>query len=146
MGILALLGLGKQAGDAIASPIEAVGNVLDKLFTSKEEKANAKFVMERLRQHPSELQVELNKVEAKHRSIFVAGWRPALGWVLVLSLGIYYIPQFAIASYLWVWACLEAGKVVEYPVTQISGLLELMGGMLGLATLRTVEKITGKTK
>ncbi len=146
MTILTFLGLGKQAGDALASPIEAIGNVFDKLFTSDEERGNAAFVLERLRQHPAELQIEVNKLEAQHRSTFVAGWRPALGWVLVLSLGIYYIPQFAIASYLWVWACLEANKVVPYPVTQISGLLELMGGMLGLATLRTVEKMTGKTK
>ncbi len=146
MSVLTFLGIGKQAGDALASPIEAIGDVFDKLFTSDDERANAAFVLEKLRQHPSELQVGLNKVEAQHRSVFVAGWRPALGWVLVLSLGIYYIPQFAIASYLWVWACLEASKVVPYPVTQISGLLELMGGMLGLATLRTVEKLTGKTK
>jgi hypothetical protein len=50
-------------GQAIASPVEAVGNVFDKLFTSDEEKLQAQAVLEKLRQHPGELQVELNKIE-----------------------------------------------------------------------------------
>lgn len=146
MGFLEFLGLGKQAGDAIASPIEAIGNALDKILTSEEEKLQGQAVLQKLLQHPQELQAEINKLEAQHRSTFVAGWRPAIGWVLALSLGLYYIPQFATAAYLWIWACFRAGMVVAFPVSEISGLMELVLAMLGMGTLRTVEKLTNKTK
>lgn len=146
MGILAFLGLGKQAGDAIASPIDAIGNVFDKLFTSDEERAQAEFVMEKLRQRPQELQSEINKLEAQHRSIFVAGWRPAIGWVLAISLGTYYIPQFTLASVLWVKLCWTAQELVKYPVESIAGLMELVLAMLGMAGYRTIEKLNSKTK
>ncbi len=62
-----------SGGDAIAKPIDAVGNALDKILTSKEEKNAGAAVMEKLKQHPAELQVEINKLEAQHRSVFVAG-------------------------------------------------------------------------
>ncbi len=62
-----------SSGDAIAKPIDAVGNALDKILTSKEEKAAGDAVMEKLKQNPAELQVEINKLEAQHRSVFVAG-------------------------------------------------------------------------
>jgi hypothetical protein len=140
MSLLTILGLGKQAGDAIATPVEAVGNVLDKLFTSSEEKAAAVAVMEKLRQRPAELQIELNKVEAQNRSWWVAGWRPYIGWICGTSLGLYYIPQFLMAAILWTRLCWDAKELVSYPITSIDGLLELIGGMLGLALLRTVEK------
>ena len=76
----------KLAGSSIAEPIDAVGNVLDKLFTSDEEKLDKQILIERLRQQPVLAQVELNKVEAAHRTVFVAGWRPAIGWVCALGL------------------------------------------------------------
>lgn len=146
MGFLSFLGLGKQAGDAIASPIDAVGNVLDKLFTSDDERAHATIVMEKLRQYPAELQVEVNKLEAQHRSTFVSGWRPAIGWVCAASLFVFYVPQFSLASYLWVKTCLATSQLVAYPITSIAGLMELVFGMLGLAGLRTVEKFGKVTR
>ena len=78
-------------GSEVAQPIEAIGNVVDKLFTSDEERAQGKLLMEKLAQHPSELQVELNKVEANHRSIFVAGWRPFIGWVCGTGLSFVFV-------------------------------------------------------
>jgi len=146
MGLLAILGMGKQAGDAIASPIDAISNGLDKLFTSDEERATANQVMEKIRQQPSIMQVELNKVEAQHRSMFVAGWRPAIGWVLAISLAFFYIPQFALASVLWVKVCWAAEKLQPYPISEIGGLTQLVFALLGLGTLRTAEKFGGKTK
>ena len=74
MGILS-----KIIGGAAAQPVQAVGNVLDKLFTSDEERLDKKIILERLMQQPSLAQIELNKVEAQHRSLFVAGWRPFIG-------------------------------------------------------------------
>lgn len=135
-----------DAGKTIATPIEALGNVFDKLFTSDEEKAQAAAVMAKLAQRPGELQVELNKVEASHASVFVAGWRPAVGWVCAASLAFYYIPQFAIASVIWVRMSWDLQTVVPYPVSQITGLMELVIAMLGMGTLRTIDKTLGTSK
>lgn len=146
MGFLSFLGVGAEAGKAIATPVKAIGEVFDELFTSDEERAAADTVMTKLQQEPAALQVKLNMVEAQHRSLFVAGWRPFIGWVCGASLGLYYIPQFAMASILWIRLCWSTSKLLPYPVTGIDGLLELMGGMLGLALLRTVEKNKHLTK
>jgi hypothetical protein len=145
MGLLEFFEVGEQAGEAISKPVDAIGNLLDKLFTSDEERAVAEQVMEKIKQHPQELQAEINKLEAQHRSWFVAGWRPAIGWVCGISLFMYFVPQFIIASILWTKACWVAEKLVAYPA-DASGLFELILAMLGMATIRTVEKINRVTK
>ncbi|HTH15552.1 MAG TPA: 3TM-type holin [Magnetospirillum sp.] len=137
-----ILGLG---GDTIAKPIEALGNVFDKLFTSDEERLQAQAVLEKLKQHEDELQMELNKVEAASSSVFVAGWRPAIGWVCAASLAVYYIPRFTVGTGLWVWACLAAipPHLVPLPEMGIGDILGLVGSMLGMSWLRTEEKKAG---
>ena len=77
--------LTKQA-DALIDPIEAVGNVLDALFTSDKERLDKKAVLARIAQQPTLVQGEINKIEAAHKSVFVAGWRPFIGWVCGLAL------------------------------------------------------------
>jgi hypothetical protein len=128
-------------GQAIASPVEAVGNVFDKLFTSDEEKLQAQAVLEKLRQHPGELQVELNKIEASHKSVFVAGWRPAVGWVCAAAVAWAYLghPVFVWAAALW-------APGLTAPEIHTDNLFELVLAMLGMAGLRSFDKATGKTK
>ncbi len=123
-------------GNTAAQPIEAIGNAFDKLFTSDEERMQAQAVLEKLRQHPGELQVELNKIEAGHRSIFVAGWRPALGWICAIGLAFPFVINPIIQ-----WATSSAG-----PQLPLDHLTELVYAMLGLAGMRTVEKAKGKSK
>lgn len=119
-----------------AQPIEAIGNVLDKLFTSDAERAQAQAVLEKLKQHPAELQVALNKIEAQHRSLFVAGWRPFIGWICGLGLGNVYI----INPWLqWLYG-------IEGPQLPLNVMVELIIAMLGLGTLRTAEKFGGRAK
>ncbi|PAJ72055.1 hypothetical protein CJF42_23330, partial [Pseudoalteromonas sp. NBT06-2] len=65
----------------ITEPIKAVGGILDEIFTSDEEELNLALIKQRLKQQPSLVQAEINKVQANHRSIFVAGARPFLMWV-----------------------------------------------------------------
>lgn len=129
------------AGANAATPIDAIGNLFDKLFTSDEERLQASVVLEKLRQHPAELQVELNKIEAAHRSIFVAGWRPAVGWVCAAGVAWAYIghPVFTWAAALWSPGLQPPGIVTD-------NLIELVLAMLGMAGLRTLEKATGKAK
>ncbi|WP_428247201.1 3TM-type holin [Ferrovibrio sp.] len=146
MGLLTKLFGSADAGAAIAAPVEAVGNALDKLFTSDDERAAANIVMEKLRQQPGALQVELNKMETASGSLFIGGWRPAIGWVCAISLAFFYWPQFSLAAVMWVRLCWELRQLEPYPVTEISGLMELVIAMLGLAGLRTFEKFGNKAK
>jgi len=135
-----ILGLG---GETIAKPIEALGNVFDKLFTSDAERLQAQAVLEKLRQHPDELQVELNKIEAAHESVFVAGWRPAIGWVCAASLAVYYLPRFALGTALWCQAAWGQTVLPPMPEMGIGDILGLVGSLLGMSWLRTAEKKAG---
>ncbi|MCW8917490.1 MAG: holin family protein [Gammaproteobacteria bacterium] len=113
--------------------VNAVGTALDKLFTSDDERNQAAAIMERLRQAPGALQVELNKVEAGHRSRFVAGWRPFIGWVCGLGLANTFLVNP------WIqWVTGQAG-----PTLPIDVMAELVIAMLGLSGLRTYEKLKG---
>ena len=120
-----------------AEPIEAMGNVFDKLFTSDDERLQAAAVMEKLRQHPGELQTEIGKIQAQHRSIWVAGARPFLMWVCGVGLAMAFIANPLIEFYT------EGKELINVPLDVI---MELVIAMLGLSTLRTVEKLQGKTK
>ena len=137
--------LSKLLGGGIAEPINAIGNVVDALFTSEDEKLTHKEVMERIQQRPGLVQSEINKVEAQHRSWFVAGWRPAIGWVCAVSLFMYFVPQYALASYIWAKASIAADHLIPYPVTS-DGLMELVFALLGMGTIRMAEKLAGRAK
>lgn len=138
MSIASILG----ASEAISSPITAVGNVFDQLFTSDEERAQAEFVLEKLRQEPYVLQAEINKLEAQHRSIFVAGWRPMVGWICAAAMGWHFVVyDFCV----W-YAKAYAPEFVPPALGGTSELLTVLLAMLGIGGLRTFEKVNGKTK
>lgn len=123
-------------GGSAAQPIEAIGNVFDKLFTSDEERAQAEAVLSKMAQEPHILQAEINKIEASHRSVFVAGWRPMLGWVCGLGIAFAYLVNPALQ-----WFTGDLGP--ELPMEYMN---ELVLALLGLGGLRTFEKIKGRTK
>ncbi len=137
--------VGKVFGGAAAQPIEAIGNVLTGVFGDKGEKMSHQEIMTTLAQRPSMAQVELNKVEASHRSVFVAGWRPFIGWVCGLSLGCYFIPKYILGSYLWVRQCLVTDELVAYPIST-EDLMKLVFILLGASGFRTIEKLRGRAK
>lgn len=121
----------------ITEPINAVGGILDEIFTSDEEKLNLALVKQRLEQQPNLVQAEINKVQANHRSIFVAGARPFLMWVC----GFGFMFAFLVNPILQ-WLFPEVGA----PELPLNTMMELTLGMLGLAGLRTIEKIKGVAK
>ena len=84
-----------------------------------------------------ELQNEVNKIEAQHRSIFVAGWRPFIGWVCGLALLYNFVVRDLVA-----WLMPE----IMPPALQMEHLITILMGMLGLGGLRTYEKLKDKTK
>lgn len=133
-------------GNTTAAPITAIGNIVKGIFGDKGEKLTHEEVMARIALQPTLVQTEINKVEAAHRSVFVAGWRPGIGWVCAISLFFFYVPQYVIASGLWIKLIMENDwQVVPYPVDD-TGVMELVLALLGMATLRGVEKIKGRAK
>lgn len=135
----------KFTGGVASDVIKVGGGVLDNLFTSDEERMEAERLTAEIQQRPMAAQWETNKIEAGHRSIWVAGWRPAIGWVCAASLASYYIPQFIMGSALWAIQCWQAGHVAAYPLS-IEGLMGLVSSLLGLGAMRTYEKIKGAAK
>lgn len=83
------------------------------------------------------VQNEVNKIEAQHRSIFVAGWRPFIGWVCGVALLYNFILRDIIA---WI------SPNIMPPALQMEHLLTVLMGMLGLGGLRTYEKLKDKSK
>lgn len=84
-------------------------------------------------------QLEINKIEAGHKSIFVAGWRPAVGWVCVAGLSWNFLLQPLVA-----WILFATGTDLDKaPQLDIGDLMVLLAGMLGLGGLRTYEKRLG---
>jgi hypothetical protein len=121
--------------------VKNVGGIIDSLHTSQEEKDNAKIKLQQLENELQTKQMDINKVEAGHRSIFVAGWRPALGWISALSVGYVYLFQPFIVMVLKI-----AGSDIELPTLDLSQLMPLILGMLGLGGLRSFEKAKGVAK
>lgn len=119
-------------GSDVSKAIDAVGNVIDKVFTSDEERENARYLMERLKQEPHILQLEINKQEARHRSIFVAGWRPFIGWVCGLG--------FANAFLLTPFLVALGVPPIHIPLEH---MMTLVLSLLGLGGMRTFEKLKG---
>lgn len=122
-----------------------IGTVLDRVIPDKNAKEKAKQEIEKtLIDNAVALnlaQAETNKVEASHRSVWVAGWRPCLGWVAALGFAWMFVMQ-PIAQ----WLILLTGNEIPLPDFQTDALLELTFAMLGLAGLRTYEKQKGLTK
>ena len=83
-------------------------------------------------------QLGINKVEAAHRSMFVAGWRPFIGWTCGVALMYTYVLQPIL-----VFGLAQAGYLVELPRMDLGELMPVLMGMLGLGGLRSWEKVKG---
>ena len=77
-------------------------------------------------------QLEINKVEAASPSVFVSGWRPFIGWVCG-----------AACAWNWVGLPLLRMYVPDLTPANLTEMMPVLMGLLGLGALRTVEKING---
>jgi hypothetical protein len=83
-------------------------------------------------------QVTIDTAEASSSSPFASGWRPFIGW----TCGAGFAVQFIVAP-LATWVAGLVGHPLTFPPLDLATMLPLLGGMLGLGTLRTVEKVKG---
>ena len=120
--------------------VESIMGGLDSLFTSDEERAAAELKLVALLAQPHMLQAMTNIEEAKHPSVFVSGWRPALGWLCVSCLGYAWIIRDFIVIGLHMS---EDTKDIVLPVIDSSELMTLVLALLGLGGIRMYEKIKG---
>jgi len=117
------------------SLISPVTGLLDKFIEDKDTKnALAHEISTMAERHAQELakgQLEVNKVEAAHKNMFVAGWRPAIGWICGFAL----MYSTILSPILGIWFTVPP---VDSPL-----LTTVLMGMLGLGAMRTVEKAKG---
>ena len=122
-----------------------IGTVIDRVVPDKAGAEKAKQEIERsLIENANKLnlaQIEVNKVEASNSNIFVSGWRPAIGWSCAFGFFWLFI-GYPLAD----WILHLNGVEQELPKIDANVLMELTFGMLGMAGLRTFEKLKGITK
>ena len=114
------------------SLIKPITSILDKVIEDKDTKNNIAFELATMAErHAQELakgQLDVNKVEAAHNSLFVSGWRPAIGWICGLAL----LYSTILAPILGIWFIV--------PPVDSSLLTSVLMGMLGLGAMRSYEK------
>jgi len=119
----------------VGAVADLAGTVINKIWPDKSEQEKQQLAAAVM---VVQGQLDINKTEAANPSVFVAGWRPAIGWICG-------------AACAWNWIGLPMAKaamaIVGHPITiapaDITEMLPILMGMLGLGGLRTVEKING---
>lgn len=122
-------------GSVIQNPVDALKaaqEIIARLQAKQDE-------IDRLMIEAVKAQSEVNKAEAQSPSLFVAGWRPFIGWVCGLGAAYAFIVQPGITVALWAWH----GASGPPPVPDMSQLMAMLGGMLGFGGLRTYERVVG---
>ncbi len=137
---------------ALGGIVQAVGQIADDLVTTDKERLDAELELRRVdleeRQVDADLvrgQLEVNRAEAASSSLFVAGWRPAIGWIGAAAMAYQFL---AYPLLVWIWALLQARAWVPAglqppPMLDTDALWVVLSGMLGIAGLRSVEKVKG---
>jgi hypothetical protein len=129
----------------IGAIIDAVGGVVGDLVTTDKERLTAEIEMAKVDASLLIGQMEVNKVEAASDSLWVAGWRPACGWVGAAAMAY----QFLLYPLMvWLWTYLQsvgwiAATLQAPPMLDTDALWVILTGMLGIAGARTFEKVRG---
>jgi hypothetical protein len=126
--------------------IGPVTGLLDKFIPDKDQALKlAHELSTMVEKHAHEIakqQIEVNKIDAASGSKFQAWWRPAAGWICVTAMGWHYLLAPIVASVLPIFGV----AVPAFPEFDMSSLMTLLLGMLGLGSLRSFERIKGKGK
>lgn len=123
----------------VTALLPMLGTILDRVIPDKAASEKAKLEMQAALLDAAVKgdlgQMEINKAEAAHQSVFVAGWRPAVGWICASALAYSYIVVPLVGTVL----TLMGKPVLKLPVLD-ANLWELMAGMLGMGALRSWDK------
>jgi len=123
-----------------------VSNILDKFVEDKDQKAKlAHEIATMSDRHAQEIalaQINVNAAEAASGSLFKGGWRPCVGWVCAIAFFYHFVGQPLIIFIV----ALAGAEIPDLPEFDMGTLLTVLGGMLGIGSLRTYEKQKGVTK
>lgn len=138
-----------DAGDAIRAVREAITG---KKIIDPEKQMELTLKLKQLEQALQLGQIQINVEEAKHPSKFVAGWRPAIGWVAAVSIALMYIPKAIVMTWIWTYQCIEivhvatdVSKVVlpTFPELGAMDIIGLVSSLLGIGIMRSYDKTQG---
>lgn len=129
----------------ISELIGPVAKILDKFVPDADEKARLAHeistLAERQAHDIAKAQIEVNRSESQTGSLFIGGWRPSVGWVCVLGFGINFLVIPLANMYLTV-----TKSPLLIPPLDVSEMLPVLLGMLGLGGMRTIEKAKNVAK
>ena len=126
--------------------IEPATKLLDKVIEDKDQKAKLAHELatmaDKLAHEQQLAQMAINKEEAASGSLFKGGWRPFVGWVC----GVAFCYHFILQPVIIFIVALIGMDIPDLPSFEMGTLLTVLGGMLGIGSLRTYEKQKGLTK
>lgn len=125
--------------DPLTAALDIGGKLIERIWPNPEDQAAARLKLLELQRSGELAQIAVNTEEARNPSLWVSGWRPGMGWVCV-------------AACAWNWLGLPVvrlvGDLAGVPITlapaDLGEMLPVLMGMLGLGTLRTIERVNGK--
>lgn len=88
-------------------------------------------------------QTDINLEEAKSIDPFTSRWRPAAGWVAVVSLALYFWPRYLLGMFFWCKVAWLSQTLPALPDMGIADIMGLLGSLLGMGSMRMIEKIKG---
>ncbi|AMP00152.1 hypothetical protein CAter10_2506 [Collimonas arenae] len=132
---------------AILAP--AISEVFKRLWPDPAQQAQAQLAFQTLQQNgdlaylDADLktrlaQIAVDNTEAQSESLFKSGWRPFMGWTCGGAFAWNFVAGPALT-----WALAAAGHPVHLPLADLSQMMPVVLGLLGLGTLRTIEKVKG---
>ncbi len=120
--------------------VSPIAKLLDKVIPDADERSRLAHeiatLAERQAHEIAKAQINVNQNEAKHKSVFVSGWRPACGWICVLGFSVNFLIIPTVNIYLTAWTQIP----LLIPSLDVSEMMPVLLGMLGLGGMRTVEK------
>ena len=136
--------LGKLLG---GGGIKAIGDIVDDLYTSDEERNEAKIALEKLQSKLKEKQMDINLADARSTAGGLSGliqriWRPLIGFSCALAIMFEYV----IKPFLMFFLATFQIEILPLPEMDMGTLMPLVMALLGMGALRTYEKKTGLTK
>lgn len=136
--------------DPLTAALDLGKDLINKIWPDPNQRAEQLFKLKELEQkgdladlqaHVGLMmaQIEVNKTEAAHPSVFIGGWRPALGWVCAVAIGYNYLGYSLLE-----WVLAISGSSVQAPAQlDLTELWPLVLGMLGISVSRSWEKRAG---
>ena len=124
-----------QLGDIGSLFTSAREAITGKKILDPNQAMELEFKLSQLEHLANQGQIKINEVEAAHKNLFVAGWRPFIGWTCGVAIAYAFVGQPIIE-----WIIALNGLDIESPKLNVDTLYQLVLAMLGMATLRTYEK------